>query len=681
MGERTLDAPAPLDAAVARLAGRLAAVLDAVGGDAATVAFLRAHAAGAPPATAGDGTCLDLPRPGAPDPVHRLVGALRPDPAEVDLLVLAAAPHHHEGLAAVLRDLHPLRLPWPTVGLAGLLAQHGALGAAPPGSRGTVRALLLDGALAGAGVLTVDDTGPFSERSLVLPPLLWEALTGADRPWPAPVVPDRGPAPRTGLDTWLHFDAVRAAGAALEQDLPVTVLATAERPGAAAARLAALAGAAGRATAVLHVPVLDDRLVRHVLLLGLAAGVTPVLCSDRRPAGPLPADGLPVPLVVAVPAGTGPADPGPPTPVDTWPRPVLRVPTAPLDRRERHRMLAAALPGVELPRHPVGPATLEPRDVAVAAADLRAATALGGPPVDVAAVVAAIDDRAATAVPAGTVLVHPTATWCDLVLPDDRVRQLREAVDRVHARPTVFGRWGFLRGRAGRTGLRLLLCRPPGTGKTMAAEVLAGELGRDLLVVDLSRMVSKWIGETEKNLAAAFDCAERGGAVLLFDEADALFGRRTEVGDARDRYANLETAYLLSRLERFTGVAVLATNLRQNLDAAFARRIEFIVPFDPPDQAARTRLWRRHLPADAPVAPSVDPDRLAALYDLPGALIRNAAVAAAFLAAAEPDGRGTIGLHHVVHAIRREYAKAGRAFPGAPAGVPARPEPALGAPR
>jgi len=233
----------------------------------------------------------------------------------------------------------------------------------------------------------------------------------------------------------------------------------------------------------------------------------------------------------------------------------------------------------------------------------------------------------------------------------------------------VWDRWGFGRNRPGTHGVRLLFAGPPGTGKTLAAEAVAGALGRDLLVVDLSRLVSKWIGETEKNLAGIFEAAERGGAALFFDEADALFGRRTEVGDARDRYANLETSYLLSRIERFDGIVFLATNLRQNLDPAFARRIEFIVIFDLPGPAERELLWRRHLPAAAPLASSVDLRRLAHLYDLPGALIRNASVAAAFLAAGE--GTDTITTRHLVQAIRREYAKAGAAFPGAPAGMSA----------
>src|SRR5207253_8380712 len=157
--------------------------------------------------------------------------------------------------------------------------------------------------------------------------------------------------------------------------------------------------------------------------------------------------------------------------------------------------------------------------------------------------------------------------------------------------------------------------------------------------------VSKWIGETEKNLAAAFEAAERTGSALLFDEADALFGRRTEVGDARDRYANLETAYLLARIERFNGLVVLATNLRQNLDAAFARRLEFLVSFDPPDADLRERLQRLHLPSGAPLEPGIDLGRLPPLYPLPGGLIANAAAAAAFLGAAEGP---VIRLRHLV---------------------------------
>jgi SpoVK/Ycf46/Vps4 family AAA+-type ATPase len=179
-------------------------------------------------------------------------------------------------------------------------------------------------------------------------------------------------------------------------------------------------------------------------------------------------------------------------------------------------------------------------------------------------------------------------------------------------------------------------------------------------------VVSKWIGETEKNLAAVFDAAERAQAALFFDEADALFGKRTEVSDAHDRYANLETAYLLARLERFEGLAILATNLRQNIDPAFTRRLEFVVEFDEPGPAEREALWRCHLPALAPLAAEVDLSELAALYPVVGAVIRNAAVAAGFLAAAE--GTPITG-PHLIHAIRREYDKTGRPFPGVPPGI------------
>ncbi|HEX3144118.1 MAG TPA: ATP-binding protein, partial [Pyrinomonadaceae bacterium] len=198
------------------------------------------------------------------------------------------------------------------------------------------------------------------------------------------------------------------------------------------------------------------------------------------------------------------------------------------------------------------------------------------------------------------------------------------------------------------------------------AEVLAHALNVDLLAVDLSRLVSKWIGETEKNLATVFDAAERSQAALFFDEADALFGKRTEVSDAHDRYANLETAYLLTRLEQFEGLAILATNLRENIDAAFLRRLEFVIDFEEPDREERLALWNCHLPEGLPLADDVNLYELAALYPVVGGVIRNAAVAAGFLAAADD---APIDRRHFIHAIRREYAKAGRSFPGTPIGL------------
>jgi SpoVK/Ycf46/Vps4 family AAA+-type ATPase len=276
-------------------------------------------------------------------------------------------------------------------------------------------------------------------------------------------------------------------------------------------------------------------------------------------------------------------------------------------------------------------------------------------------VAASVRVRAHHGLCAGVRLVRPAARWSDLVVSVDQAAQLREAVGRLLHQGRVIDEWGFLARRRGARGVRMLFAGPPGTGKTLSAEVLAGAMGTDLLVVDISRVVSKWIGETEKNLAEVFDVAERTQAVLLFDEADALFGKRTEVSDARDRYANLETAYLLTRLESFEGLAVLATNLRQNIDPAFLRRLEFVIDFSEPTAGQREALWRAHLPVDAPLAADLDLGELATRYAVVGAAIRNAAVAAAFLAAGE---RSAITRAHVARALRREYDKAGKAFPG-----------------
>jgi SpoVK/Ycf46/Vps4 family AAA+-type ATPase len=211
-------------------------------------------------------------------------------------------------------------------------------------------------------------------------------------------------------------------------------------------------------------------------------------------------------------------------------------------------------------------------------------------------------------------------------------------------------------------GARLLLTGPPGTGKSLAARAVATAARTDLLVVDVSRIVSKWLGETEKNLAAAFEAAERTQAVLMLDEADALFGTRTEISDAHDRYANLETAYLLARLDRFEGLAILTTNLRANIDPAFLRRVDYVVEFPLPDAVHRGRLWQRHLPTEV-LAEDVDIDALAGLYPVPGAWIRNVSVAAAFAAAA--DG-GVVTQGQLLTAMRREYQKASLPFPGVP---------------
>src|SRR5690606_4172637 len=194
--------------------------------------------------------------------------------------------------------------------------------------------------------------------------------------------------------------------------------------------------------------------------------------------------------------------------------------------------------------------------------------------------------------------------WSDLILPDDSLEEIREFIARVRHRRRVYEEWGFSRKLAKGLGLSALFAGPPGTGKTMVAGIIADELALDLYQIDLSRIVSKYVGETEKNLANVFDAAEAGHAILLFDEADSLFAKRTEVKSSVDRYANLEVNYLLQRMEAFNGITILTTNLDSSIDDAFRRRISFRVDFPMPEVEDRERLWRAMLPAQADVAPN-----------------------------------------------------------------------------
>jgi len=253
--------------------------------------------------------------------------------------------------------------------------------------------------------------------------------------------------------------------------------------------------------------------------------------------------------------------------------------------------------------------------------------------------------------------IMPARTWDDLILADEPYSLIREACDRYLHRETVYERWGFGRKLPYGKGLSLLFAGPPGTGKTMAAEIIAGELGLELYRIDLSRIVSKYIGETEQRLSELFAEAENSGAILFFDEGDALFGKRTEVKDAHDKYANLEAAYLLQRIEAYDGVSILATNLLQNMDEALIRRMSFVVKFPFPDAEERERIFRVHIPPQAPVSEEVDLAFLAARLEVSGGYIKNIALAAAFLAA----GSGKpIAMEHFVRAARQELRKMGK---------------------
>jgi hypothetical protein len=248
-------------------------------------------------------------------------------------------------------------------------------------------------------------------------------------------------------------------------------------------------------------------------------------------------------------------------------------------------------------------------------------------------------------------------TLSDLVLPPDRMAAVHEVVRRVKHRATVLHEWGLDAVSSRGRGLIALFHGASGTGKTMAAEAVAHTLRMQLFRVDLAGVVSKYIGETEKNLRAIFEEADRADAVLLFDEADALFGKRSDVRDAHDRYANIEINYLLQRIEAFDGIAILATNLRSHVDDAFLRRIHVTVEFPLPQELERRSLWDRSFPRTAPLGGDVDWTFLARRFELTGGAIRNAALAAAFLAA---DGSGVIGMAEIVNALHTELIKAGR---------------------
>jgi hypothetical protein len=250
--------------------------------------------------------------------------------------------------------------------------------------------------------------------------------------------------------------------------------------------------------------------------------------------------------------------------------------------------------------------------------------------------------------------IRPRRQWSDLVLPPEHLAQVRDVLVRVRHRALVYDDWGFR--PVPSSGVLALFAGPSGTGKTMSAEIIAGELGLDMFKIDLSTMVSKYIGETEKNLERLFNAAEGGGVVLVFDEADALFGKRTAVSDSKDRYANVETSYLLQRLESYDGLVVLTSNFPGNIDPAFMRRIHVAVEFPMPGVTERRAIWASSFPKSAPLG-EIDFDVLASRFEFAGGSIRSAVLTAAFAAA---DEGVPVSMTHVAQGVRREYLKLGR---------------------
>ena len=360
------------------------------------------------------------------------------------------------------------------------------------------------------------------------------------------------------------------------------------------------------------------------------------------------------------------------TAVATAARPVARrwrIPTTTIELpaltgAQRARLWSRALPAASqgdaellATMYPLAPALIS----AAGATALRTAGELPVQPDHVeAGIRAVLDDRLAGLATRITV----TQTWDDVILNEDQTVAMLELLARVRKRHTVYEQWGFADKLGRGLGVSALFSGPPGTGKTMCAGLIARDLRTEVYQVDLSKVVSKWIGETEKNLAAVFDAAEAGHAVLLFDEADALFGKRTEVKSSNDRHANQEVNFLLQRLESYAGICVLTTNHETAIDEAFRRRLSVHVRFAMPDLEERRRLWRAMLPSRAPRAPELGLDSLAETFAMSGGYIRNAALRAAFMAA---DEEAPIGPHHLRRAAQLEYEAMGKLSPAPPA--------------
>lgn len=568
---------------------------------------------------------------------------------ELDLVVLAGLPEEHEGMASLLSVLHPRGEPYATPGLASQLL------ARDTEERVALRDRLEGGRIVETGLVELRGDAPFGNRTLAVAAGIWSALQGRDL-WPAVLGSEVRPRAPSGLGSWLAEEGrvgVECVAAGAAATLHVASSSTALATDIAVS----IAERAGCRWEVFRPHEWSHREARALALHAAIRGVVPILVLDapvRDGDGGLGAlEHLPGPLVLAGPAlrtgvfGT---------------RPLVRVVAPQSARIDGPTMWGALAPELSESLDEVASCLrLEPSRAAAVVGDARYRAALEGRPIEVSDLFASVRARVGSAPADGAHNVEPTLGWDDLVLEPEVKCELAAAADRVRHQTLVLDRWGLAPGRRGVRGVRILLHGPPGTGKSLAAEALAGRLGVDLLVVDLSQVVSKWIGETEKNLGRIFDAAEEAQSVLLFDEADALFAQRTEVSDAHDRYANLETSYLLTRLERFEGLAVLSTNIKRNIDDAFLRRLDFVLELSLPDQDRREAIWHAHLPADVPRAPDVSIREVARRYPLSGGLIRNAALGAAFLAAA--NGRA-ITRDHLSHSLRREHAKAGLAFPG-----------------
>jgi ATPase family associated with various cellular activities (AAA) len=590
-------------------------------------------------------------RAGAPaSRLRRLRRSFGLSPAEVELLLVAVAPDldsRFERLYGYLNDDVTRRRA--TVGLAFELCGLSPMVAATRRSLGPGGALV-DQRL----VLVEEEDRPFLTRALRVPDRVTGHLLGDDRPDSMVAALATGP-PTVAAGDPSSLARGLAAGARLCY--------LRERPGGAARTLAVGALAAAGWSAVSLDLARMDRGDDPVTLLRVAARE-----AGLRHAGLVagPIETLVEHGQAAVRAFASPSAPvlliGQRTWDPAWTDEVpLLLEVAAASQRERARMWLAGL-GQDLPAEleaaEVGAQfVLTPEQIQRATRSARLQASLLGTPVSRAMLRAGARAQNAGGLERLARRIEPAVGWEDLVLPAEVLGQLRGIAARARLRDRVLREWSMRPGGGRGHGIAVLFAGESGTGKTMSAEVIAHDLGLDLFAVDLATVVDKYVGETEKNLERIFAEATGVNGVLLFDEADAIFGKRSEVRDAHDRYANLETAYLLQRMESFDGIAILATNLRSNVDAAFTRRLDAIVDFPLPDEAHRRRLWERCLGPFIPRGPDLDLSFCAGAFELSGGDIRSIALTAAYLAA---DDDRPVGMADLVQAIQQEYRKLGR---------------------
>jgi hypothetical protein len=582
--------------------------------------------------------------------LRRLARSFALEPLDVELLLVALAPDLDPRLERLYGYLHDdVSRRRASVGLALELSGVGEGSGAGRARLGPLAPLV-----AGRLIMVEDADRPFLTRALRVPDRVAAHLLGDATPDPAVDALAIEPVAHDAAGTAVLEGGLRA-GARLAY--------VRERIGTAAVTLAARAlGRLGPAPVVVDLgrltPGDDPReaaaaAIREARLRGAGLVAGPLDLLAERGAGAVRAWAEAGCTVVL--HGSRGWDPA-------WSRSVPFVLDAGLPSAdERRAVWLASLDGTASPD--VGaavaalPFRLAPEAVARAAEAGRLAAAAAGRDLTVVDVAAGARAQNAAGLERLARRLEPRVSWDDLVLPGGVARQLRELTGRARHRDLVLDEWGLARTSLKGRGVTALFAGDSGTGKTMSAEVIAGALGLDLYVIDLSTIVDKYIGETEKNLDRVFTEADRVNGVLLFDEADAIFGKRSEVKDARDRYANVEVAYLLQRMEQFDGMAILTTNLRANVDEAFLRRLDAIVDFPLPDADDRRRLWQRNLSAGAPRADDIDLDFLARRFALSGGNIRNVAVGAAFLAA---EAGRPLGMEDLARETAREYRKLGR---------------------